>query len=504
MIHVSFDPEQQTLYWYFTEIEAGSTASEGECDGGLLLDSQGDVIGLELEFDESIGERELALALSHVGASFDRAAATLTVKLFDEEPASVQPLHDIVIVDLDATDRIQGCDVAAAKSFRLAKRLGRLEPFMVALEDEDEDEDEGIFEQVASSAIDEHGDADLGASAGAALGLAEANDEHEQAEHAPQFDVQEDMHADSVGRGRAAEGVAVEGFRSGFVALVGPPNAGKSTLMNALLGQKVAIVSPRPQTTRMAIRGILNRADAQIVFVDTPGIHRARTRLGSFMVDQARRSIPDADVICMIVDMTRAPDRMDEQVAGFVRRAQAPKLLVLNKVDLRNPRGAEFLEGYRALADWDMELVISALRKLGLETLMDEIVARLPQERPMYPTDQVTDQSERELVAELLREQVLKYTQQEVPHGVAIEIEEWQQRERNIYIRLSIYVEKESQKGILIGAGGEMLKRIGSQARKPIEEALGQPVFLDLWVKTRPNWRDDPNALHWLGYKNRS
>ena len=502
MIHVSFDPEQQTLYWYFTEIEAGSTASEGECDGGLLLDSRGDVIGLELEFDESIGEHELALALSHAGVSFDRAAATLTVTLFDEEPASVQPLHDIVIVDLDAADRIQGCDVAAAKSFKLAKRLGRLEPFMVALEDQDEDE--GTSEQQAGSAINEQVDANLRASAGAGLGLAEADNEHDQVAYAPQLDVPEDTHANHVGRGQAAESVAVEGFRSGFVALVGPPNAGKSTLMNALLGQKVAIVSPRPQTTRMAIRGILNRADAQIVFVDTPGIHRARTRLGSFMVDQARRSIPDADVICMIVDMTRAPDRMDEQVAGFVRRAHAPKLLVLNKVDLKNPRGAAFLEGYRALADWDMELVISALRKLGLETLMDEIVARLPQEQPMYPTDQVTDQSEREMVAELLREQVLKYTQQEVPHGVAIEIEEWQQRERNIYIRLSIYVEKESQKGILIGAGGEMLKRIGSQARKPIEEALGQPVFLDLWVKTRPNWRDDPNALHWLGYKNRS
>ncbi len=501
MIYVSFDPEQQTLYWYFTEIEADSTASEGECDGGLLLDVEGHVIGLELEFDESITERELALALSHEGVFFDKAAARLTVKLFDEEPASVQPLHDIVIVDLDRADCIQGCDVVAAKSFKLAKRLGRLAPFMVALEEDDAAEDEQ-HELRAGFAGDEYEVNDLDASAGSGHGLAEPEDEQAQADHAHQFDVQEHIHGGDADQPLSKP--APDGYRSGFVALVGPPNAGKSTLMNALLGQKVAIVSPRPQTTRMAVRGILNRENAQIVFVDTPGIHRARTRLGSFMVDQARRSIPDADVVCMIVDITRTPNRMDAQVANFVRRVKAPKLLVLNKVDIRNSRGPENVEGYRALADWDMELAISALRNMGLETLLDEIVARLPQAQAMYPLDQVTDQSEREMVAELVREQVLKYTQQEVPHGVAIEIEEWEQRERNVYVRLSIYVEKESQKGILIGAGGEMLKRIGSEARKPIEESLGQRVFLDLWVKTRPNWRDDPNALHWLGYKHRS
>lgn len=492
MIQVSFDPEQKTLYWYFTEIEAESTASEGECDGSLLLDAQGDVIGLELEFDESIGAPELALALAHEAVSFDKAAGRLTVLLFDEEPASVQPLDDVVIVDLDAADQIQGCDLAAAKSFKLAKRLGRLEPFMIALEDEEEQ-----AEFLAGGSYDEHESQHLGASAEAGPGLAEPGNEQEQFETAPQADTDQNRY-DAVRR------PVSEHFRSGFVALVGPPNAGKSTLMNALLGQKVAIVSPRPQTTRMAIRGILNHADAQIVFVDTPGIHRARTRLGSFMVEQARRSIPDADVVCMIVDITRPPNRVDEQVASFVRRARVPKLLVLNKVDLKNPRGPAHIEAYRDLAEWDMELAISALRRLGLETLLDEIVARLPKGQPMYPTDQVTDQSEREMVAELVREQVLKYTQQEVPHGVAVEIEEWEQRARNVYIRVSVYVEKESQKGILIGAGGEMLKRIGSQARKPIEEALEQPVFLDLWVKVRANWRDDPNALHWLGYKNRS
>jgi GTP-binding protein Era len=296
--------------------------------------------------------------------------------------------------------------------------------------------------------------------------------------------------------------IVPDGYKSGFVALVGPPNAGKSTLLNAILGQKVAIVSPLPQTTRTAIRGIIHRPDAQIIFVDTPGIHQPRTRLGNYMVDQAQRSIPNSDVVCMIVDITRPPGRLDEKIAAMVQRTRAPKMLVMNKVDQRNPHGAEHVEAYRALANWDMELVISALKRLGLETLLDEIVARLPVERPMYPEDQVTDQSERELAAELVREQVLRLTQQEVPHGVAVEVEEWEQREGAIYIRMSIYVEKDSQKGILIGAGGQMLKQIGSRARQGIEASLEQTVFLDLWVKTRVNWRDDPNALHWLGYKN--
>jgi GTPase len=295
---------------------------------------------------------------------------------------------------------------------------------------------------------------------------------------------------------------AAVGFRSGFVALVGPPNVGKSTLLNALLGQKVAIVSPRPQTTRTAIRGILNRPDAQVIFVDTPGIHQPRTRLGNYMVEQARRAIPNSDVVCMVVDISRAPNRLDERIAAMVRRARVPKMLVMNKVDQRNPDGMSYVTAYQQLAEWDMELAISALRKLGLETLVEEIVARLPVAQQLYPEDQITDQTEREQVAEMVREQVLRLTQQEVPHGVAVEIEEWEQRDAALYMRLSIYVEKDSQKGILIGAGGKMLKQIGSNARRQIETLLEQTVFLDLWVKTRSQWRDDPNALHWLGYKN--
>jgi GTP-binding protein Era len=290
------------------------------------------------------------------------------------------------------------------------------------------------------------------------------------------------------------------GYRAGFVAIVGRPNVGKSTLLNALLGQKVAIVSPKPQTTRAQIRGILSRLDAQIVFVDTPGIHTPRNRLGTMMVDQARRAIPDADVVCFLVDMTAPPGRLDERIAAMVRRSRAPRLLVLNKIDRPHRDGQRHLEAYRALGPWDMELAVSALRHEGLETLLNEIVRRLPYGPQLYPEGQVTDQSSRERVAELVREQVLRLTDQEVPHGVAVEVEEWEEKEQAVYIRMTIYVEKESQKGILIGAGGAMLKQIGTRARKGVEAEVGRPVYLDLWVKTRQNWRDDPNALHWLGY----
>ncbi|HET9221260.1 MAG TPA: GTPase Era, partial [Roseiflexaceae bacterium] len=291
-----------------------------------------------------------------------------------------------------------------------------------------------------------------------------------------------------------------DNFRAGFVALVGKPNVGKSTLLNALLGQKVAIVSPKPQTTRIPMRGILTRPDAQVIFVDTPGIHDPRTKLGSFMVDQARRAIPDADVVCFLVDITVPPARLDRRIAELVRRGRAPRLLVLNKVDQPNPHGQEHLEAYRALGPWDMELAVSALKREGLDTLLDEIVQRLPPGPPHYPEDQLTDQSIREQAAELVREQVLRHIEQEVPHGVAVEIEEWEEKEHAVYIRMTIYVEKESQKGILIGSSGAMLKRIGSGARRGIEELLGRVAYLDLWVKARPNWRDDPSSLRWLGY----
>ncbi|HEY3229301.1 MAG TPA: GTPase Era [Roseiflexaceae bacterium] len=456
MVRISFDPDAGTLYWYFTELIAGSTESEGECAATLLLDGAGQVIGVELELDESITRADLALALDHPQAAYSRRDYLLTVHMADEEPAEAQPLHEPAILDFDADGRLQGCEVLAAPEFGLAERLERLAPFMISLEDE------SVVPGPLSVADDEERRA-------TDKGLRTADD-----------------------------------YRTGFVALVGKPNVGKSTLLNALLGQKVAIVSPKPQTTRMPLRGILTRPDAQIIFVDTPGIHDPRTKLGSFMVEQARRAIPDADVVCFIVDITAPPGRLDQRIAALVQRNRVPRLLVLNKVDLPNPHGQTHLEAYRALGPWDMELAVSSLRAEGLETLLDEIVKRLPPGPPHYPEDQLTDQSIREQAAELVREQVLRYTEQEVPHGVAVEIEEWEEKEQAIYIRMTIYTEKDSQKGILIGASGAMLKRIGSAARRGIEAALSRTIYLDLWVKARPNWRDDPSSLHWLGYNRES
>jgi GTP-binding protein Era len=452
MVAVSFDPDAGTLYWYFTELVAGGTAGEAECAATLLLDGDGQIIGVELELDDSLTRAELELALAHPQVSYSRGDALLTVRLLDEEPAEAQPLHEPAVLDFDADGRLQGAEVLAAPTFGLAERLARLEPFMIDL---DEDEEQGVEDQ--------------------GFGLAEER-------LTPNLQL------------------LTPGFRTGFVALVGKPNVGKSTLLNGLLGQKVAIVSPKPQTTRIPMRGILTRPDAQVIFVDTPGIHDPRTKLGSFMVEQARRAIPDADVICFLVDITSPPGRLDRRIAELVRRSRAPRLLVLNKVDQPNPHGQEHLEAYRALGPWDMELAVSALKREGLETLLDEIVQRLPPGPPHYPDDQLTDQSVREQAAELVREQVLRHIEQEVPHGVAVEIEEWEEKEHAVYIRMTIYVEKESQKGILIGSSGAMLKRLGSGARRSIEELVDRAVYLDLWVKARPNWRDDPSSLRWLGY----
>lgn len=456
MIMVSFDPDAGTLYWYFAELVAGGTAGEAECASTLLLDDDGQIIGLELELNESITREDLALALGHPQVAYDSETFTLTVRVADEEPAMFQPLDELAILDFDADDVLLGCEVLPAPEFEVSTRLVRLAPFLIALEDDDPPVDESML----------------------------------------QGDV-------AVVQGDVVAPTMVSGFRSGFVALVGKPNVGKSTLLNALLGQKVAIVSPKPQTTRLPMRGILTRADAQVVFVDTPGIHEPRTKLGSFMVEQARRAIPDADVVCFVVDITMPPGRLDERIAALVQRSRAPRILVLNKVDQPTMQGVDHVAAYRALGPWDMEVAISALRRQGLEALLDEIVGRLPAGVSLYPAEQLTDQSMRERAAELVREQVLRYTEQEVPHGVAVEVEEWEEKERAIYIRMTVYVEKDSQKGILIGASGAMLKRIGSAARRGIEANLGGTVYLELWVKVRHHWRDDPSSLHWLGYSGR-
>ncbi len=291
-------------------------------------------------------------------------------------------------------------------------------------------------------------------------------------------------------------------YRSGFVAVIGKPNVGKSTLMNAYLGQKVSIVSEKPQTTRHRIRGILTLPNAQIVFVDTPGIHEPKNKLGEFMVETASKAIPDADVILFVVDVSEMPTPEDEQIAGLIERhGQAPVILALNKVDLLPPeRVKPNCDAYFNLVRHDDWMLISSTRGDNLNKLLDLIIAHLPEGPRYYPEDQITDQPVRFIAAELIREQVLCHTYQEVPHGVAVLVEEFEERDSTTYIRANIIVEKKSHKGILIGKEGKMLKKIGQAAREEIERLLGTKVYLDLWVKVRKKWRKKEEELRRLGY----
>ncbi len=291
--------------------------------------------------------------------------------------------------------------------------------------------------------------------------------------------------------------------RSGFVAVVGRPNVGKSTLMNAYLGQKVAIVSPKPQTTRNRLLGILTRPEAQVVFVDTPGIHSPLHKLGQFMVNTATRAIPDADVVVFLVDVSAPPGGEDVQIAELIRNTcRVPVILALNKVDLVAPGEVEsHVEAYRALGDFADRLTLSATRGDNRDELLQRIISLLPPGPRYFPPDQVTDQQERFIAAELIREQVLHHTHQEVPHAVAVQVEEFKERRPDLtYVGANIFVERESQKGIVIGQGGQMLKRIGQAARREIEQLVGHKVYLELWVKVKKHWRRDEDELRRLGY----
>jgi len=294
------------------------------------------------------------------------------------------------------------------------------------------------------------------------------------------------------------------GHRSGFVAVIGRPNVGKSTLMNQFVGQKVAIVSPKPQTTRSRILGILTREDVQVIFVDTPGIHRPRHKLGESMVSSATRAIPDADVVLFMVDVSVRPTGEDRMIAGMIQeQAQAPVILVLNKMDLLSAGKVKshtqsYWEVVPYRQDWMMTV---ATKGVNLDKLLDLVVGALPEGPRYYPGDQVTDQTEREIASELVREQVLRHTRQEVPHAVAVVVEEFKERENDvIYVEANVFVEKDSQKGIIIGKRGQMLRQIGTAARQEIERMTGGQVYLDLWVKVRKGWRSDEREIRRLGY----
>ena len=293
-------------------------------------------------------------------------------------------------------------------------------------------------------------------------------------------------------------------YKAGFVAVMGRPNVGKSTLINTLLGQKIAAVSPRPQTTRKRQMGILNLEDAQIIFVDTPGVHEARHKLGENMNQEAIDTLQDSDVILWVVDVSQEPHPDEYILAKHLRSPgrSVPTIMALNKVDLvdestREKNQAAFLD----LAPNAFPLTISATRGDNLELLVNTITGKLMDGFPFFPQDQITDLYEREIAADLIRETALKILRDEVPHGIAIRIDQYKERnEHGAYIEATIFVEKESHKPIVIGKGGKKLKEIGTSARKEIETMSGRKVYLQLRVKVRKNWRNDEKILRRFGY----
>lgn len=293
-----------------------------------------------------------------------------------------------------------------------------------------------------------------------------------------------------------------EHFKSGFVSLVGRPNAGKSTLLNALVGQKVAIVADKPQTTRTAIQGVLTLPDAQIVFVDTPGIHKADSPLNKRLMDTVRASLEERDLLLFLVDATRDPAPEDRRAVDLIRKTGTPVLLVLNKIDLvkEKARLLPLIEHYRAIYDFADYVPVSAAKHQGLDELRRMILERLPEGPAYFPEDYVTDQPERFLAAELIREKVLLATRQEVPHSVAVMVDQWEETRGLTRIYATIRVERDGQKGIVIGAKGAMLKKIGTLAREEMERLFGVKIFLDLHVRVQPGWREKAaflNAVDW-------
>lgn len=290
--------------------------------------------------------------------------------------------------------------------------------------------------------------------------------------------------------------------RSGFIAVIGRPNVGKSTLINTLIGQKIAIMSDKPQTTQNRILCILTEPDAQIVFLDTPGIHKPKHKLGEYMVKATEGTLKEVDAILFVVDATEKMGPGEYYILERLQATRKPVILVVNKLDLiEKEQVLPIISRYADKYPFVGVVPISAKAETNLDSLLTEVKKYLPEGPQYYPEDMVTDQPERLIVAELIREKVLQLTRDEVPHAVAVETDEMTTRPNgDVYIRATIYVERDSQKGIIIGAKGAMLKEIGALARKDIEALLGSRVFLDLWVKVKKDWRNREGVLHNFGF----
>lgn len=296
-------------------------------------------------------------------------------------------------------------------------------------------------------------------------------------------------------------------FKSGFVTLVGRPNVGKSTLMNNLIGEKIAIISPKPQTTRNKIQSILTKDDFQAIFIDTPGIHKPKHKLGEYMVKSAENTLNEVDVVLMLIEPTEKYVEIDKYIIERFKNIKTPIILVINKTDtIEKQELLNIMNIYKEIYNFSEIVPVSALKGDNTDTLMEIIKKYLPMGPQYFPEDMVTDQPERQIVSEIIREKALQLLQEEIPHGIAVEIMSMKKREDKnmVDVEATIYCEKDSHKGIIIGKQGAMLKKIGSRARGDIQNLLGSPIYLQLWVKVKKDWRDSDFLLKNFGYDSRN
>jgi GTPase len=290
-------------------------------------------------------------------------------------------------------------------------------------------------------------------------------------------------------------------YRSGFVAILGRPNAGKSTLLNRLVGQKVAIVTSKPQTTRNRIQGIVSRPGGQVIFIDTPGLHESQTVLGRQMMKEIAAALEGIDVLLLMVDAGRALPHADEMLLEKAKRFRGKAILALNKVDrLPKPKLLPLIDAFQRAFEFAAIVPISALKGEGCDRLLEEIFRQLPEGVPYFPEEQVTDQPERFLAAEIIREKAMQITYHEVPHALAVVMEKFEETPQLLRLEATLYVERDSQKKILIGHKGEMLKKIGTEARRELESLLGAKIYLGLFVKVMPDWRENPQRVRELDW----
>ncbi len=292
--------------------------------------------------------------------------------------------------------------------------------------------------------------------------------------------------------------------RSGFAALIGRPNVGKSTLMNAIVGMKIAITSSKPQTTRNRIMTVYTEERGQIVFLDTPGIHKSKNRLGDYMVNTAYRTFSDADVLLWLVEPSDFIGAGEQHIAQELKKSDTPVILVINKIDkVKKEDILRFIDAYRKVYDFDRIIPVSALKGQGRDELVDVLFEYMPAGEPFYDEETVTDMMERDITAELIREQALRLLSDEIPHGIAVTVESMKELKDITHIEATIYCERESHKGIIIGRQGSMLKKLGTKAREQIEELLETHVNLKLWVKVKKDWRDSESLVRSFGYRDR-